>query len=206
VIVGMTTRNRLCRAAVAAVLVMVALLLPAGVAGAQDEPEPTTSTPPTSEPTPTTQAPPTTETPTTLAPTTVPPDPEPTVPPTVAPTVAPTVPPTFAPTTVPPPTTSAVPTDDSVVADDRTVVDAPGVLGPAPVTDDVDDDGLGGPWLSATARVRLAVAGLGGLAVLVSVLTLLYWRHTRPDLGLEVAREPGLGLVPPADPTDGVDG
>lgn len=189
----------------AAVVVAVALVLPAGVAGAQDEPEPTTSTPPTSEAPPTTQSPPTTETPTTLAPTTVPPEPEPTVPPTVAPTVAPTVPPTFAPATTVPPTTSTVVTDDSVVADDRTVVDAPGVVGPGPVADDGGDDGPGGPWLSATTRVRLAVAGLGGLAVLVSVLTLLYWRHTRPDLGLEVTGEGGLGLVAGAGQPEGSD-
>ncbi len=123
---------------------------------------------------------------------TVPPDPEPTVPPSTtttfvpAPTVAPTTPTTFQPTTtttLAPPTTTTEPTDSSVVADDRTVVDpAPGVVAPSDDAGDDADDEFGPGWWTAGTRLRMAVAGLGGLAMVVSVLTLLYWRHTKPDL------------------------
>jgi hypothetical protein len=123
---------------------------------------------------------------------TVPPDPEPTVAPTTtttfvpAPTVAPTTPPTFDPTTstsLVPSTSTTEPTDSSVVADDRTVVDpAPGAVRPGGDGDDDTVDEVGPGWWTAGTRLRVAVGGLGGLAMVVSVLTLLYWRHTKPDL------------------------
>jgi hypothetical protein len=103
-------------------------------------------------------------------------------------TVDPTPPPTFTPattTSIAPSTSTTRAPDSSVVADDRTVVDpAPGVVGPDGGPGSVINSDTGNGWWTAGTRLRLAVGGLGGLAMVVSVLTLLYWRHTKPDLTL----------------------
>lgn len=197
--------RRIVMAVVALMMVMAAVTGPVAVASAQGSGDP----PGTGEPEPT--VPPDPEP-------TVPPDPEPTVPPettttttfvpptTVAPapttTFAPAPTTTFAPvpSTSPPtsPSTSTStststtePTDSSVVADDRTVIDpAPGVVAPTGDGDAVVDADDGPGWWTAGTRLRLAVAGLGGLAMVVSVLTLLYWRHTKPDLTMGARDEP----------------
>jgi hypothetical protein len=144
--------------------------------------------------------------------TTVPPDPEPTVPPTPEPTVPPTPTSTVAPSTsttfvpvptapaptvtttspsVAPSTSTTEPTDSSVVADDRTVIDpAPGAVNPNSDGDETVADDAGPGWWTAETRLRLAVAGLGGLAMVVSVLTLLYWRHTKPDISMGRSGDP----------------
>lgn len=148
----------------------------AGVAAAQDEPEPTT---PTTE-TPPTTAPPTTLPPTTEAPTTLPPTteaPQPTAPPTTSGgggggTVRPTVPTTVA-TTEPPSTETTTPRS-TVVAPVPGAVTVPEEA-PAPA-----EDGPSGPWLSPDTQLRIAVGGLVALAVVMLVLTAAYWRHTRP--------------------------
>ena len=148
----------------------------AGVAAAQDEPEPTT---PTTE-TPPTTAPPTTLPPTTEAPTTLPPTteaPQPTAPPTTSGgggggTVRPTVPTTVA-TTEPPSTETTTPRS-TVVAPVPGAVTVPEEA-PAPA-----DSGPSGPWLSPDTQLRIAVGGLVALAVVMLVLTAAYWRHTRP--------------------------
>jgi hypothetical protein len=136
--------------------------------------------------------------------TTVPPETTTSLPPDttttfVPPTVAPTPPPTFEPattTSIARSTSTTKATDSSVVADDRTKVDpAPGVVGPSGDSGTEITNDTGGDWWTAGTRLRLAVGGLGGLAMVVSVLTLLYWRHTRPDLTLggeaESPNEPG---------------
>lgn len=191
--------RRVVMAVVALTMVMAAFTGPVATASAQGSGDPpgTVAPEPTVPPDTTTTLPPDTTT-------TVPPETTTTfVPPTtVAPaptsTFAPGPSTTFAPapstsTSTPTPTSTSTtePTDSSVVADDRTVLEpAPGVFGPAQDgggTVDVDD---GPGWWTAGTRLRLAVAGLGSLAMVVSVLTLLYWRHTKPDLTMGARDEP----------------
>jgi hypothetical protein len=123
----------------------------------------------------------------------VPPIPVPTVTPTTQPTTtteAPEPVPTTVPATLPAPTVPAAVTSSpptTVAAADGGVVITEGtVVEPSPdartgaeaetATDSEDSNG----WLTATATVRLVSGGLVALAVLVGVLTVLYWRHTRP--------------------------
>lgn len=189
--------RRVVMAVVALTMVLAAFTGPVAIASAQGGGDP----PGTGEPEPT--VPP--DTTTTLPPdttTTVPPETTTTfVPPTtVAPaptsTFAPGPSTTFAPapstsTSTPTSTSTTEPTDSSVVADDRTVVEpAPGVLGPSEDGGGTADVADGPGWWTAGTRLRLAVAGLGGLAMVVSVLTLLYWRHTKPDLTMGARDEP----------------
>lgn len=184
--------------------------LPGGVPAAlAQEPEPSTST---TAPEPTTTAPPTTvptTAPTTEAPTTVPTTeaPAPTAPPTtsgggggtVRPAVSSSVPTTEA------PTTTATTESPTVVAP------TPGAVTiPEASSSDADDEPTG-PWLSPDTQLRIAVGGLLALALVMVVLTVAYWRHTRPRpltplVGLD-GDEPGDAAAteaipdPPADPT-----
>ena len=143
----------------------------AGAAGAQPDPvETSTSTTSTTEATTTSTTEPSTTT--TEAPTTtVPPDPEPTSPPTTAP----------APTT-----TVVVPTTEAEVG--RVVTEGT-VLRPATGQGGGAGNDAGGAvaattsggWFTPANQVRMAVATLVALAVVMAVLTVAYWRHTRPD-------------------------
>ena len=162
-----------------AVAVSMAAPLAMGPAGAQ-EPEPSTST---SVPEPTTTAPPTTSPPTTV-PTTETPT---TVPTTEAP--APTAPPTTSGGgggTVGPAVTSSVTTTEAPTTTATT--ESPTVVAPAPgavtVPDIADSDAAAepsGPWLTPDTQLRIAVGGLVALALVMVVLTIAYWRHTRPQ-------------------------
>lgn len=196
------------------VAVGVTLAAPPGVVGLAGAQEPEPTTPPT-EPEPTTTAPPTTAPPTTVptteTPTTVPTTeaPPPTAPPTtsgggggtVRPAVSSSVPTTEA------PTTTATTEPATVVAPAPGAVTVPDVADAAPV------DEPSGPWLTPDTQLRLAVGGLMALALVMVVLTVAYWRHTRPT-----APRPLVGLggdadadgsfveartVPPNDPPPG---
>ena len=177
--------RRVVMAVVALTMVVVAFTGPVAIASAQDTlpPDTTTTLPPDT----TTTVPPETTT-TFVPPTTVAPGPSTTFAPGPSTTFAPA--PSTS-TSTPTSTSTTEPTDSSVVADDRTVVEpAPGVLGPSEDGGGTADVADGPGWWTAGTRLRLAVAGLGGLAMVVSVLTLLYWRHTKPDLTMGARDEP----------------
>lgn len=144
-----------------------------GVATAQgDPPETTSSTTSTTEATTSTTEAPTTTSTTEAPTTTVPPDPEPTSPPTTAPTPTTSV-------TVP---TTVEPEVGRVVTEGTVLSPSAGQLGANPdggETPTVAD--TGGGWFSPANQVRMAVGSLVALALVTVVLTVAYWRHTRPD-------------------------
>lgn len=173
-------------ACLAAVLGVAPVLT--GVATAQGEPpESTTSTTSTTEATTSTTEPSTT-TSTTEAPTT---------------TTSPAPEPTSPPTTTPQPTTSlVVPT--TAEAEVGRVVTEGTVLSPSAGQRGLNPDGgspvpvadAGSQWFSPANQVRMAVGTLIALALLTAVLTVAYWRHTRP--GIDTTDRPST----PTDPSD----
>lgn len=96
-------------------------------------------------------------------------------------------------------TTSAPPADGGA-----------GELDPASPTtaaggDQGTDSGSGGDGLSASTKVWVIIGALVGVALLVFILTIIYWRHTRPPLrplAGEEAAEPGTAVAsePPESP------
>jgi hypothetical protein len=172
-------RGRPARAALAASFVVVVGIggLLAGPVAAQvdPEPEPTTTAAPTTTMAPTTVAP-TTAAPTTAAPVTNPPT-------TFATTQRPVVT-TAVPTTVQAVVAQASSTTTSAVSSTTSTTDGAttttaGLLVDASETVDTEPvaetDGL-----SSTTKLRLIVGALIAIAVVVSVLTFIYWRKTRP--------------------------
>ncbi|HEX8804945.1 MAG TPA: hypothetical protein VF743_12155, partial [Acidimicrobiales bacterium] len=198
------------RAVIAVVTVAAVLSVPAMASAQQSEPPTTTESSTTEQPTPPTR-PTTTRTPTT-APTT-------TATPTTAPTTQATVPP-------PPPPTEA-PTS---TADDEGDVDEEVAAADVPVTEAaqsltvntvanvlVEGDGTPGAESTTTTAavasggsgaddesrlIWMVIAGLGGLAVLVAVLTWRYWLLTRPGLDVDDDEAEDDG-VPPGRPVAG---
>lgn len=174
------------------VAVAVGMAAPPDAVGpaAAQEPEPSPTTPE-----PTTTAPPTTvptTVPTTEAPTTVPTTeaPAPTAPPTtsgggggpIRPAVSSSV------------TTTEAPTTTSTTESPTVVAPTPGaVTVPSPADAEAVDE-PSGPWLTPDVQLRIAVGGLIALALVMVVLTVAYWRHTRPR-----TPTPLVGLADAAD-------
>ncbi len=161
--------SRRLRAVVASAVALVVL----GVGGVATAGPPPTD-PPTTETT-TTAPPPTTPPPTAPPPTT----PPPTAAPTSRPRPTTTSPP--RPTTTRPPasTTTEAPATTTTRPSTTTTTAAPAVVIPGDGTTVPDgDDGAGGP--SSGRQLALVVGGLLGVAGAISVLTVLYWRRTRP--------------------------
>ncbi len=195
-------------AALALLVAGTSVAVLSGVVGsaAAQEPEPSTST----VPEPTTTAPPTTiptTAPTTEVPTTVPTTeaPAPTAPPTTSGggggTVRPATSTTVATTEAP--TTTATTEAPTVVAPTPGAVTVPDAAGSDPA------DEPAGPWLTPDTQLRIAVGGLLGLALVMVVLTVAYWRHTRPRTPIPLIRLDGDDVIdtsatgaiaePPAD-------
>ena len=190
------------RAAGAAVVAAVAVGLgfaavSASPVAAQVDPEPTTT------------AVPTTVAPTTLAPTTVPPTTfAPSVPPTTFATTQAPVVTTAAPTTVSTssvitqPTSTASTVASSTTASTTSTSSTDGVLVDVSETIEaepvVESEGI-----TSTTKLRLVVAALVTIAVVVAVLTFLYWRKTRPyewEEWEDDADEPDAGPPPTVAP------
>jgi hypothetical protein len=166
------TRRRLV---VATALVGCAVVLGSlwvGPAGAGTSQETTTTEAPVTT---TTEVPVTTTTEAPVTTTSEVPEPVPTTRPV-------TTAPAPAPSTVPPLTTVSVPGGGVVITEGTVVEPAPDARSGVTAETTTGDDG-GGGWLTANTTVRLVSGGLVALAVLVTVLTVAYWRHTRPRAG-----------------------
>jgi hypothetical protein len=90
-----------------------------------------------------------------------------------------------------PPTTAP----ELLVPGDTTPTTVAGGGAPASTTtttEPADDNRLFGD-VDASTKVWIIVAGLAGVAVLIAILTVIYWRHTRPEIlepEADGAREP----------------
>jgi len=131
----------------------------------------TTAAPPTTAPPVTTAAPTTVKASTTTA--------------KAAPTSTPTtvagkatIPTVIAPVISEAPTSSTSSTETTIGATTSTVQSALLVAGPNDTS--VKGEGSSDDGLTPATKLRLIVAGLVAVAVLISILTVAYWRHTRP--------------------------
>ncbi len=104
-------------------------------------------------------------------------------------------------TTTEAPTTSTSPPEDepstTMSTEAPTTTEAPTIITPSSV--EVSSEGGGGEGLSTRTKLAAVLGGLLAVAVAISVLTVFYWRHTRP-----VVASIGDGDGP--DGVDGVDG